>query len=211
MSVLTILLSVFLSFQNPKYVHAENQNYHIFLPLVLLNAANSATDNRNEDFVDLVRFVETVKTGEPDITGLYAAHRLAKRVVRQPSGNPDFISNDPHEITQYMLTSTEVVGLLAHRHLAGKLFSEINLGDILFAIHGDGQIEQYRVVEIRKYQVIGGESVKYRELDSNEILTAAQLFSYFYLGGPHMTLQTCIMRENNSSWGRLFIKALPVN
>ncbi|MCL4268439.1 MAG: hypothetical protein KJZ72_02790, partial [Anaerolineales bacterium] len=50
----------------------------------------------------------------------------------------------------------------------------------------------------------------FRDLETESILTAEQLFNQVYRGEFHLTLQTCIENEGNSSWGRLFIIAKPV-
>jgi hypothetical protein len=33
----------------------------------------------------------------------------------------------------------------------------------------------------------------------------------FYNGAAHVTFQTCILQDGNSSWGRLFVTAIPVS
>ena len=33
----------------------------------------------------------------------------------------------------------------------------------------------------------------------------------FYDGDAHVTFQTCILQDGNSSWGRLFVTAIPVS
>jgi hypothetical protein len=45
--------------------------------------------------------------------------------------------------------------------------------------------------------------------NSQETLTVKQMFDRAYLGDHHLTLQTCIAAEGISSWGRLFIIAVP--
>ena len=40
-------------------------------------------------------------------------------------------------------------------------------------------------------------------------LTADQMFKRVYTGDRHITFQTCIFAEGISSWGRLFVVAVP--
>lgn len=49
-----------------------------------------------------------------------------------------------------------------------------------------------------------------KALDSGEILSSGQMFTGVYTGEDHLTLQTCIARDGNDSWGRLFILAEPI-
>lgn len=49
------------------------------------------------------------------------------------------------------------------------------------------------------------------DLSSNIGYTAKDIFNNFYNGGSHVTFQTCILQDGNSSWVRLFVTAMPVS
>jgi hypothetical protein len=49
----------------------------------------------------------------------------------------------------------------------------------------------------------------FRDLETNDTISAVQLFGKVYRGDRHVTFQTCIEAYGNSSWGRLFIIAKP--
>jgi hypothetical protein len=67
------------------------------------------------------------------------------------------------------------------------------------------------VEDIQQYQALQPFSPysNFRDLETQSILTAEQLFNKVYRGEFHLTLQTCIENEGNLSWGRLFIIARP--
>ena len=50
----------------------------------------------------------------------------------------------------------------------------------------------------------------YVDLNSNITYTPQDIFTKFYNGDVHVTFQTCIPMDGNSSWGRLFVTAIPV-
>jgi hypothetical protein len=199
-------------FSHPKSVSADANTHQVFLPFLTNGNSNNSNSQPEDNFPSLIQFVDSIKNGENKIVGLYIDNLMAKPVVQQPQGNYEYISSEPNTITQFMLTPPTVVGLLAHNHLAGKSFFEINLQDRVFIIEGNGRVSEYQVIEINSFQVIKTDGVsKYLNIDSGEVLDTGQLFAKFYLGEPHITLQTCIMKDGNPAWGRLFITAIPVD
>jgi hypothetical protein len=203
-----------LTFSPPKSVSADANTFshQVFLPFLTNGNSNNSNSQPEDNFPSLIQFVDTVKNGENKIVGVYIDNLMAKPVVQQPQGNYEFISSDPNTITQFMLTTPGVVGLLAHNHLAGKSFFEIKPGDRVFIIEGNGLVSEYQVSEIDSFQVIKTDGVsKYLNVHTSEMLDAGQLFAKFYMGEPHITLQTCIAKDGDPAWGRLFIIAVPVN
>ncbi|MEW6502678.1 MAG: hypothetical protein AB1457_01805 [Chloroflexota bacterium] len=215
--IFTLVMTIFwwigvTVFSLPQPVSADSGGFQVFLPLLTNGSFNNANSEPEASFPSLTQFADTVKNGENRITGLYVEKLLAKPVVPQPSGDYEFISNDADAITQFMLTTPDVVGLLAHNHLAGKLFFEIKPGMRVFLLDGKGKTTEYQVIEIYSYQLVNIDGVeKYQDLETADIIGTAQLFAKFYMGEKHLTLQTCISRDGNPSWGRLFIYAIPVN
>ncbi len=200
------------SFSQPQPVSADASTYQVFLPLLTNGNSNSSSSEPEISFPSLTQFADTIKNGGNQIAGLYVEKLLAKPVIQQPQGNYEYISNDPNVITQFMLTTPEVFGLLAHNHLAGKLFFEISKGSGVFLIDGNGKTMKYQVVEVNSYQAIkvdGG--LRYQDLTTGEEIDTVQLFAKFYMGEAHLTLQTCISRDGDPAWGRLFIYAVPEN
>jgi hypothetical protein len=68
------------------------------------------------------------------------------------------------------------------------------------------------VTEILRFQAQQPKSLwsNFRDLNSDEVLTAGQLFDRVYSGGYHLTFQTCITAEGDVNWGRMFIIAMPL-
>ncbi len=134
-------------------------------------------------------------------------------VVQQPPGDTNFVSKNDGEVTQFASASRYGnIGLLAHNYLSGKSFSQLRIGEEVQLVYSDGQLETFVVKEILRYKALDPKSPysSFQNLDNeNEILTVGQMFDRAYEGGRHVTFQTCISAEGNSSWGRLFIIAAP--
>jgi hypothetical protein len=105
------------------------------------------------------------------------------------------------------------VGLLAHRDFSGQYFFELMPGMMIQLIYGDGHIETFQVTQVYQYQATEPYSVysDFIDLATLEYLTASALFTKVYMGSRHVTFQTCISQNGNSSWGRLFVIAEPVH
>jgi hypothetical protein len=134
-------------------------------------------------------------------------------VVQQPPGDTNFVSKNDGEVTQFASASRYGnIGLLAHNYLSGKSFSQLRIGEEIQLVYSDGQVETFVIKEILRYKALDPKSPysSFQNLDNkDEILTVGQMFDRAYEGGRHVTFQTCISAEGNSSWGRLFIIASP--
>lgn len=163
---------------------------------------------------DLPGFAQSVENGDANaLRGVYADGLFALPVVQQPSNNAGYVSTAPDTLTQFSLAAQYGnVGLLAHNYLGGREFYLLMPGQPIELIYGDGHIASFMVSSIHRYQATAPTSMNsdFVDLDTNEYLTANQLFSRMYMGPSHVTFQTCITRNGNSSWGRLFVVALPV-
>jgi hypothetical protein len=163
---------------------------------------------------DLPSFVHQVENGRASvIRGVYARDGFALPVLQQPRENPGYVSGAEDVVTEFALASRYgSIGLLAHNHLAGKYFSSLGLGSQIQLIYGDGQVENFLVTRILRYQAISPTSpyTSFVDLESGETLTVNQVFTRVYTGGRHLTFQTCIAQGGELSWGRLFIIAEPL-
>jgi len=159
-------------------------------------------------------FIETVTDGNAStLRGVYVSNVMALSIVQQPTGFPGYVSKDEGVATQFGI-ATEVgnVGLLAHDTHAGAFFSNIKQGDRIILVYGDGHIESFMANSIQRYQALDPLSThsEFKDLETQTTFTAENLFNNVYRGDYHLTLQTCIDNNGNSSWGRLFILATPV-
>lgn len=161
----------------------------------------------------LADFSKSVQNGNADaLRGVYVNDVMALPVIQQPNGNAGYVSNTDGEITQFrMATQYGNIGLLAHNHLSGESFSELVVGQEIRLVYGDGKTQSFLITEVLSFQALQPTSPysSFRNLEKDETLTAEQMFKRVYLGDRHVTFQTCIELNGNTSWGRLFIIAVP--
>jgi hypothetical protein len=158
-------------------------------------------------------FMAALKDGKAVLRGVYIPDVLAFRVVQQPKNQNGYVSAIQGVVTQFgMASDYSTIGLLAHNFAAGADFSKVPVGSMVNVIYGDGTIKVFKVTKIAQYQALqpNSASSNFLDLATNEKLSAGSLFKIMYGGKAHLTLQTCIAKGNESSWGRLFIIAEPV-
>jgi len=152
--------------------------------------------------------------GEPDdLRGLYVPGVLADAIVDQPEGNPAYVSSEDGVVTRFALAEEYgTFGLLAHNYLAGEDFAGLDQGQLIVLIYGNGKTETYIVRQILRYQALSPRSVtsNFVDLQTDERLSASELFQRVYNRPGDVVLQTCIYADGDASWGRLFIIAVPV-
>jgi hypothetical protein len=165
-------------------------------------------------FPDLNTFIESVRDGDANVLrGVYVQDVMAFSVMQQPDGSPGFVSQNADQLTQFsMATQAGNVGLLAHDYLAGTSFSDLKIGDVVLLVFGDGHTENYLVTNILQYQALDPNSPysDFKDLETQAVLNAGELFNQVYGGERHVTFQTCIFANGDLSWGRLFVVAEPM-
>ena len=161
-------------------------------------------------------FIETVKNGKTsELRGVYVSNVMALSIIQQPAGSPGYVSKTELVATQFR-TAAQLgnIGLLAHNTHAGSFFSNIKTGDLIVLVYGDGHTQNFMVNSIQRFQAMDplNQYSQFKELDTtnSSLLSAEKLFNKMYRGDYHLTLQTCIEKDGNTSWGRLFIYASPV-
>jgi hypothetical protein len=179
--------------------------YHPIYTRALANIASMPT---------LADFSNSVQNGNAqELRGVYVDDVFALPIIQQPLNSPAFVSNNDGEVTQFSMPAKYGnVGLLAHNNLSGKLFSNLATGQQIRLIYGEGKIETFVVTEVLRFQALQPNSPysSFRNLDQSEqTFSADQIFRQVYLGDRHVTFQTCISSYGNSSWGRLFVIAVP--
>ena len=160
------------------------------------------------------QFIQDLKTGENRIVGLWVDNILALQVVYQPSSNPAFVSTEDEIVTFFLLPWEKAgnYGLLAHNYLAGRYFFNLQVGDIISLVWGNGDYEDFEITEIKEFQALQPNNpyTNFIDLESGEQLSVNQVFIEVYMGDFHTTLQTCIAAETSTEWGRLFTIAPPL-
>jgi hypothetical protein len=186
----------------------------LVLASLFVHPGTALADDRQEAVIPvLMDFSNSVQNGQAGVLrGVYTEDVLALPVVQQPAGSPGFVSGYDGLVTQFgMAAQFGTIGLLAHNHLAGRSFSGLEVGQTVRLVYGDGRIERFIVTEVLEYQALQPTSPysSFRDLASEEVLSAQQMFQRVYQGEHHLTFQTCIDAEGNPSWGRLFVIAEP--
>jgi hypothetical protein len=164
---------------------------------------------------ELNAFVQEVKTGHEGIPrGVFVADTLTMPIRRQPASQPGFISGEAGVATQFGLAEKYgTIGLLAHNYLAGTEFFELEEGQRVHLIYGDGDVKEFRVTEIHHYRA-GQPNSPYSDFydldNGGEIYSAKEIFRMMYNREGDVVFQTCIADEGISTWGRIFIIATPL-
>jgi hypothetical protein len=173
----------------------------------------AAAKSDSADFPGLNKFIESVSNGDASaLRGVYVQDVMAFIVIQQPADSAAFVSLNRDQVTQFnMAAQAGNVGLLAHNYLAGNSFSKLKKGDVVTLVYGDGHTESFTVTTTLRYQALSPNSVSsnFKDLGSQAVLSASQLFDRVYRGSRHLTFQTCIEADGDVSWGRLFILAEP--
>jgi len=158
-------------------------------------------------------FVSSLTNGKADeVRGVYVPDLFAYKIVQQPAGKDGYVSTTKNVVTQFrMAAQYNVVGLLAHNYLAGGSFASLQIGQEVRLVYGDGKVVYYKVTVIASYQAITPSSATsdFTDLATGKTYTASQIFTQYYTGDAHLTFQTCIAKDKEPSWGRLFIVAVP--
>lgn len=152
--------------------------------------------------------------GSDPLTRVTAPGIFSLPVVQQGKAGAVHVSAAPETITEFELAAKYGnVGLLAHNYLAGENFFKLKVGQKVHLNYGENRVETYVVTEILRYQALSPHSPysDFRKPGSTEIISAGQMFDTVYRGAHHLTFQTCIEQDGSSSWGRLFVIAVPLN
>lgn len=162
---------------------------------------------------DFAEFSNLVQNNEASVLrGVFVPNVLALPVVQQPAGSAGYVSDRDGEVTQFgMAAWSGNVGLLAHNHLSGRVFSQLAIGQEVRLVYGNGTVEYFVITRILQFQALQPDSQhsSFRNLSNNEMLTTEQLFDRVYRGDRRVTFQTCIAGGTSLSWGRLFVIATP--
>lgn len=157
--------------------------------------------------------VTIVEAAQDFVQSVYMDNTLALDVVQQPDGDTNFVSPNDGEVTQFStVTQYGNVGLLAHNYLSGKDFSRLAIGQEVHLVYSSGRVEHFIVIKILRYQALEPKSPysSFQNLDNrDEIISVGEMFDRAYKGDYHLTFQTCIAKNGVSSWGRLFVVAVP--
>lgn len=150
------------------------------------------------------------KTDSSQLVGVFVKNVMAVKVVQQSSAT--YVSTSSGTVTQFgMASGYGSIGLLAHNYLSGASFSKLGSGTEIILVYGDGSTKKYTVTSVKKYQALSPTDPYSNFVNLNSpdaTLTSSDVFNETY-GSGGLVLQTCISKNGNSSWGRLFVIASP--
>jgi hypothetical protein len=171
--------------------------------------------NQSSHLPTLSEFSSTVENSNSNqVTGVYVKDVMAVPVLQQPSGQAGYVSTKADTVTQFAAaTKYGTIGLLAHNYLAGAYFSQLSQGKLVTLVYGNGQERNFRITAVKQYRAFSPNNPysQFMALDQPGVtLSSSDLFHQTYGLGNVLILQTCISKDNEPSWGRLFIIAEPV-
>lgn len=146
------------------------------------------------------------------INSIAVEGRFSFSVVEQPYNNAGFVSSKENTVTRFRMADRYgSTGFLAHNYLAGAEFLSMKVGDrIDLMIENEGR-QSFWVFSVRKFQATSPWSAysDFVDLESGQVYSASELFMNFYGQDDLVVLQTCLEKDGNKSWGRIFILAYP--
>lgn len=198
--------------RQPYSIFADMDDYRYYLQFIehgVGSQANSLKKDKN-----LLSFIQQVSDTSSAIRGVYVQNVMEMPVVQQPAGNAGWVSESDNAITQFgMASKYNTTGLLAHNVHAGAAFFDLQKGQTVVVVLGNGQTKSYKIDTIYRFQALQPTNPysNFVDLETNQQLSATDLFYRVYTGSHHLTFQTCIEQDGNLSWGRLFVLASPLN
>lgn len=185
----------------------------LFMQLIIVNSVKAEqTANQLPSFAE---FETSVLDGQAGVTrGIYVENQFANKVIQQPDNDPLFVSPKFDAVTDFQLARKYGnIGLLAHNYLAGKEFSNLQPGQRIRVINGDGRLELFVVTKSISFKALQPESPysDFTSLTTGITYSNEDVFKQVYQGNRHLTLQTCIFNNGEPSWGRLFVIAEPAS
>ncbi len=185
----------------------------ITLSLPAVTARADSITEGDSVLPSLEKFAQQMVNGQHDqLRGIYARDVFADSVAQQPAGEPGFVAADDGVLTQFSRASQfGATGLLAHNFIDGAKFSDLQEGQVLYLVYGDGHADAYVLTQRLRYQALqpNSEYSGFLDLQSGERLSAFSLFSTIFNRPGSLILQTCIEADGLPTWGRLFVIAQP--
>jgi hypothetical protein len=105
------------------------------------------------------------------------------------------------------------LGLLAHNYAGGGNFFSLSVGSVINLVYGDGSIRKYQVTKVRRFEALQPNSPTSQFIDLDRgggKQSVTKVFNQIYNSSNPLVLQTCIANHGVSTWGRLFVIAVPI-
>jgi hypothetical protein len=149
-----------------------------------------------------------------EVVGIYAPDLFALPVEQQPPVDHNYIAPYDGTLTQYGAPMEDgTIAMLAHNYLSGRSFFNLQPGQEIVIVYGDGHQDTYTVTGIDEYQALSPTDPfsDFIDLDdpSGALQSYQQVYNRYYTTPGLLVLQTCIENNGDWSWGRLFVVAEP--
>jgi len=155
-----------------------------------------------------ILFTTTIRT-KALVTNVSIPRLFSYQVVQQPKKDAGFVSLEGQRVTEFgqALIYGGSRGLLADNKLAGSIFSSVSIGNIITVDYADGTYEDFVVTRLRHFQALSPTSPysNFIDLSDGRFYTASALFYDTYGLTGKLILQTCIVKDGDWAWGRMFI------
>ena len=138
--------------------------------------------------------------------GIYSDENFALPVVQQPSGQAGFVSTIDGVTTQFSMPNKYgVTGLLAHNYSIRKTFLQIEYRGCYPIVYGNGEIKEYHIADIQKYQALqpNSQTVNLLNLIPGKNISATQLFKRVYMGNHSSNLADLYSRRAGGFMGKI--------
>ncbi len=197
----------------PQQGYAPTQAAPVINPAAPVQPVSPAQALSNTDQASLNQLIASVANQQASqVVGVFVPQKLSLPVFQQPAGDTSYVSTQPNTVTQFAVTNAYgTIGLLAHNFLSGSEFFELNRGDTVYVVYGNGRTEEYVVSRVDRFQALSPTDIYSNFVDlanpGGANLSSTQVFYREYANGNQVVFQTCIDSNGDSSWGRLFITA----
>ncbi|RPI78370.1 MAG: hypothetical protein EHM41_25155 [Chloroflexi bacterium] len=163
---------------------------------------------------EFMSFVSQVTDGVGDLPrGIYIEGQFALPILQQPENDAMFVSTEDGTTTLFSSAAKQgITGLLAHNYLSGLLFYNLQAGEEIRIVYGNGTYRRYVIEGVYSFQRMNFDTLSgdFIDLATNERMSSNDVFARFYSGSEHVTLQTCLERDGKSNWGLIFVVAWPM-
>jgi len=139
-------------------------------------------------------------------------NQLPIPIVQQKDGKIDWVSPDENVFTQFIqpYNNRGTYAYIAHNYGAGKHLFNLKIGDVIAYTKKDkgmGALWKEEVKEIRKYQALQPKNVLSPLIDlaSGKKVKAEDATHEIYRNNKRTVFQTCIEKNGNPNWGRIFV------
>ncbi len=148
-----------------------------------------------------------------DLITVEAPNAFSLTIKQQPANQPGYVASEPGIVTQFSEAAKNgTIGLLAHNTLAGAAFYALQPKQRVALMLANGIRRYYRISAIVKFQALQPTSVYSNFIDlskPDQQLSSTDVFQRMYQQVDRLVFQTCIEKDGNPSWGRMFITATP--